>query len=76
MSNKIKRSVLIYYLHYSLFKNADREGKIQRKDIPSVFGRKFRIPKSYNNSILNELKDKGIIIDCQKDWVRVKKLKI
>ena len=70
--NKINRSVLFNCIHLYLLKEADNEKKILRKELPSVLGRGFHIPREYHRKVVLELQDHGIIIDSQKSWVRIK----
>lgn len=69
----VPKLVLIDCVHLFLLKQADTEGKIQRKEIPIVLGRGLHIQKENHRRILRELESFGIIIDSQKNFIEIKK---
>lgn len=72
MNGNVDRSALLYCIHVYLIKEADKEGIIERRKLPAVLGRGFHIPKQYHRRVVTELQGHGIIIDSQKNFVKVK----
>lgn len=70
---RVPKLVLIDCIHVFLLKHADGDGKIERKQIPTVLGRGLHIHKENHRRILKELESFGIIINSQKNFVEIKK---